>query len=568
MGQVPINPSRSAEFDFKKAGEDKPSPAFSFSPLFTRLLQGRGLTDPAVMEHFLSASTESLSDPFLMKGMTAAVERIRRAAKNREKVLIHGDYDVDGVTGAALMSKTLKALGVEFFTFLPDRVEDGYGVSERAIVQAAAEKKISLLITVDCGITARKAIETAVSKGVDVIIIDHHRIPDDGIPPATVILNPQQSDCPYPFKDLSAGGLVFKLAQALLGKDAIAFLDLTALSTVCDVAPLCGENRIIVKKGLEILSARANPGIQAMAETAKMKTREMNSGHIGFILGPRINAAGRMNTPDIALRLLLSESVKEAMSLASVLEEENKMRQKEERQVTKEAIEQAERVFHFNRDRVVVVAAQGWHQGVIGIVASRLVEKFHRPSIVIAIDGAKGKGSGRSIKGFHLFDALNACKDLFVTFGGHEQAAGLSILEEKIQTFREKVNEYARQKYEASAFEWKINFDLEIQLEDLRTGFMRELELLEPHGAGNARPVFLTKNLEIKGRPEKIYGETYKFFVTDGIFTYETLWNDRACEGAGALAKGSKINLYYSAKTKVWDGVKSISLEAKDIKPV
>ncbi len=539
----------------------------SFTSLFSKLLSARGFSDPAKIEKFLSAGLDQLEDPFLMKGMAEAVERLGRAKQNREKILIHGDYDVDGVTGTALMSKTLKALGVEFFTFLPDRVEDGYGVSARAILEAAADKKVTLLITVDCGITAKKDIETAVSKCVDVIVIDHHRVPEDGLPSATVILNPQQSDCAYPFKDLSAAGLVFKLAQALLGNQAFQFLDLAALSTVCDVAPLRDENRIIVKKGLELLSSRSCPGIQAMSEAAKIKTQQMNSGHIGFILGPRINAAGRMNTPDIALRLLMSESVKEAVSLAGVLEEENKMRQKEERQVTKEAIEQAERVFHFNRDRVVVVAAQGWHQGVIGIVASRLVERFHRPSIVIAIDGPKGKGSGRSIKGFHLFDALNDCKELFIEFGGHEQAAGLSVKEENITAFRERINEYARQKYDAAAFQRQVSFDLEIQLEDIRTGFMRELELLEPHGAGNPRPTFLTKNLEVKTRPEKIFGETYKFFVTDGIFTYETLWNDKAGEGPAAIAKGQKIHLYYSAKTKVWDGVQSIALEAKDIKP-
>ena len=539
----------------------------SFSPLFTKLLALRGFSEPAQIEAFINLSLDRLEDPFLMKGMHEAVARLQKACRSGEKILVHGDYDVDGVTGAALMARTLTLLEAKFETFLPDRSEDGYGVSERAIEKAAANG-VSLLITVDCGITARKALETARRLNVDTIVIDHHRVPADGLPPAAVILNPQQQDCSYPCKDLSAAGLVFKFAQALVGKRAHQFLDLAALSTVCDVAPLKQENRIIVKKGLELLSDRTHPGIRALAAAANIRARAMNTGHIGFMLGPRINAAGRMSSPEIALRLLMTESVKEADSLAQVLEEENKARQKEERQTVQEAITMAERICNFNRDRVIVVAKEGWHAGVIGIVASRLVDKFHRPSVVIALEKGKGKGSGRSIKGFNLFNALDACKEHFIEFGGHEQAAGLSILEERIADFRNQINQHARESYDGKTFIREIPVDLEIRFEDLKPEFLTELELLEPHGAGNPRPVFMTKDLEIKSKLEKSpYGETSKFYVTDGNLTCEAVFSDRTGDGTSLIQKGKRVHLTYTLKSKVWNGVPSLSLDVKELIP-
>jgi single-stranded-DNA-specific exonuclease len=544
-----------------------PFQKLSFSPLFSKLLALRGFTDPAQLEAFLDLSLERLEDPYRMKGMAEAVERIRKALRNGEKILVHGDYDVDGVTGTALMARTLALLEADFSTFLPDRSEHGYGVSERAI-EDGAKKGITLLITVDCGIAARKPLETARRLGMETLVIDHHRVPAEGLPPAAVILNPQQHDCTYPCKDLSAAGLVFKLSQALLGKRAFQFLDLAALSTVCDVAPLKQENRIIVKKGLELLSDRTHPGIRALASAASIKARDMNVGHIGFMLGPRINAAGRMSSPEIALRLLMTESDKEAESLASVLEEENKARQKEERQTVQEAIAQAERICNFNRDRVIVVAKDGWHAGVIGIVASRLVDKFHRPSVVIALDGAKGKGSGRSIKGFNLFNALDACKEHFVEFGGHEQAAGLSIMEDRVADFRAKVNQHARDHYDGKTFVREVPVDLEIRFEDLKTEFLTELELLEPHGAGNPRPIFMTRDLEIKSKPEKAtYGDIYKFWVTDGTLTLEAVYSDRTGDGISFVQKGRRIHLAYTLKSKVWNGVPSLSLDVKELIP-
>ena len=499
-----------------------------------------------------------------MKGMPEAVELVREAVRGRKPVLVHGDYDVDGVTGTALMSRVLAALGADFSTFLPHRSEDGYGVSARAI-QNGHQKGVKLLITVDCGITAHEQIALARSLGMDVIVIDHHRVPENGLPPASVILNPRQDDCAYAFKELSAAGLVFRLAEALLGPQSFDFLDLAALSTVCDVAPLIEENRVVVKYGLELLGKRANPGLCALSSAAGIKSQVFNTGHLGFSLGPRINAAGRMSSPEIALRLLLTESLKEAESLASVLEEENKARQKEEKEVLKEAVAEVERTVNFNRDRVIVAAREGWHPGVIGIVAARLVEQFHRPAVVIALEKGKGKGSGRSIKGFHLFNALESCKTLFEEFGGHEQAAGLSILSENISAFRLRVNGHAREQYDSSVFEKKIPMDLEISFQDLSAGFVRELKLFEPHGMGNPRPAFFTRGLEIKSKPQILWAQTVQFWLTDGVRTLEALWNDRSQKGVSGFEKGNQVDLIYSLKTKIWNGQESLVLEVKQM---
>jgi single-stranded-DNA-specific exonuclease len=539
----------------------------SFTPLFMQLLRARGLEQPEAIQSFLYPETGHLENPFAMKGVREAAEMIRKAARERIPVLIHGDYDVDGITGTALMARTLEKLEAEFYCFLPERSQDGYGVSARCF-EMAAEKKAGLLITVDCGITAHKAIDKARSLGMSTIIIDHHRITEQGLPEADIILNPLQSGCAYPFKELSAAGLVFKLSQALLGTQALDFLYLAAISTVCDVAPLTGENRILVKKGLEILSKRNQTGLNALMETGKLKAQILNTGHLGFMIGPRINAAGRMSSPEIALRLLLTGSAREAASLAKALEEENRIRQKEESQVTREACAQVEKTFHFNRDRVIVAAQKSWHAGVIGIAASRLVDRYYRPSIVIAIDGEKGKGSGRSIKGFHLFNALESCRDLFLEFGGHEQASGLSIEAGKIPELRRRINEYAHEKCGPDIFVRKIRADLEIQISELRSVFVRELELLEPHGAGNPRPVFLSRNLTVKTKCEKIYGDTYKFFVTDGTIMQEVLWQDPRGEMLPALAKGARLDLAYNVRSRNRDGLESLSLDAKHILPL
>ena len=408
---------------------------------------------------------------------------------------------------------------------------------------------------------------TARELGLDVIIVDHHRIPDKGLPPATVILNPLQPGCEYPFKELSAGGLAFKLSYALIGEAAYRWLDLTALSTVCDVAPLVEENRVLVREGLKVLSERKNHGLDALMTESKIKGRQINVGHIGFVLGPRINAAGRMSTPDIALRLLLTEHAREAASLASVLNEENKSRQREERQVLKEALLETEKTFHFNRDRVIVVARQGWHAGVIGIVAARLVERYRRPAVVIALDGEFGKGSARSIRGFHLFEALQHCSEILKEFGGHELAAGMTVSADRIDRLRREINAYAAAKTPEDVFARKFEYDLEIALHELKPAFIQEIKLLEPHGAGNPRPHFLTRGLRLKNRARQKYPDTYQLWLTDGLQTFEAEWRNRRGDNIHWMQEDGALDVIYSVKSSVWDGMEGVLLEIRDILP-
>ncbi|MFA6600322.1 MAG: single-stranded-DNA-specific exonuclease RecJ [Candidatus Omnitrophota bacterium] len=530
-------------------------------PLIAQILTKRGLTDPAQIEAFLHAGLDRLEDPFRMKGMDEAVRRVRLAVENREKILLHGDYDIDGICGTAILAKALTMLGGTFETFLPDRAEDGYGVSPAA-VEKAKSSGVTLFITIDCGITAADEIRSARDAGMDVLVIDHHRIAEGHLPPASVILNPLQSDCPYPHKDYCAAGLVFRFSQALLGERALESLDLAALATVGDVAPLVEENRILVKEGLKLLSERKNTGLRALAEAAKLKSREMNAGHLGFVLGPRINAAGRMSSPDIALRLLLTDNPKEAESLARVLDEENKARRKEEKDVLDQAVQEVERTVQFNRDRVIVVGREGWHAGVIGIVASRLVERYNRPALVIAVEKGRGKGSGRSIKGFHLFQALEACRESLEEYGGHELAAGFALSEPRIGEFRKAINEYARERTTPDLFVKRTRVDLEIGFADLNLPFVRELQALEPHGCGNPKPVFLTRDLLIKTRPQPLGTSAFKFFVTDGVATLEAVLNDRG-QDRSWMTMGNRVGLCYSIKIQTWDGLDRLVLEIK-----
>ena len=537
----------------------------NFSTAFRKLLEKRGLkTDPQI-EAFLFSGLSSLHDPFLMKNMEEVKARIEKAVHVREKILIHGDYDVDGITGVAILARTLQKIGGEYTTFLPERERDGYGVSEDAIHQAR-EKGVGLIITVDCGITAKREIEIARSHGMDVIVIDHHRLPADGLPATQLILNPLQEDCSYPFKDLSAAGLAFKLSQALTGDEAFEHLDLVALSTISDIAPLVEENRILVKKGLAMLSERKNLGIRSLMKVAKMKTSQVNIGHVGFILGPRLNAAGRMSSADTALQLLLTQVPREAESLAKILEEENKARQRSERETTREAIRKVEGTVNFNRERVIVVEGLGWHRGVIGIVASRLVEKYERPAVVISVEEGVGRGSGRSIKSFHLFNALRFCEAVLEEFGGHAQAAGLTVTEKNIPLLREKINAFAFEHLPPEALKRHVPVDMALKLHEVTDRFLEELELLEPHGIGNPRPVFQSDDLQLTSKPRRLYGETYEAVLTEGSQNFQAHLNEKQMVLCTASGPEARFEAAYSIKAKQWNGMKTLVLSVKEFR--
>jgi len=533
-----------------------------YSDVLLRLLALRGLQDTQSIRKFLTPSLDHLHDPFLMKGIGGAQKRILSAAARGETILIHGDYDVDGITGAAILSRTLEKLGAKFVTFLPERKRDGYGVSEEALKRAKRDG-VSLFITVDCGITAFRETREARAGGMDVIIIDHHRIHEGATPEANVIINPLQEDCPYPFKDLSAGGLAFKLAQALIGKGAFEFLDLAALSCICDIAPLVGENRILTTFGLDQISSRHNTGFKNLCEVAGLKRQKLLASDLAFVLGPRINAMGRLSTPDKAFRLLTTHSPGEARELAQLLHQENQARQREDRQLLKQALQVVEREVHFNRDKVIVVSGDGWHEGVMGIVANRLVDRFGRPAIVITFDGAEGKGSGRSVKGFHLFESLSYCESTLEQFGGHELAAGFTIRKEKFQAFRIKLNEYA-QKVAPEVFFRSVDIDFEVGLDTLDSKVLREIQFLEPFGSGNRRPVFLTRGLRTKGMLKPMASGKPRWLVTDGTQTFDAVWASR--DQTVHFPESERYQMVYAPRLTHWDGIESVVLDVKDVK--
>jgi len=547
----------------------KLSPAsenLAFSALFNKLLEKRGLTSPELIHAFLYPDLKALFDPLLMKGMGAAVQRIQKAVTEKELILIHGDYDVDGVTGAAIMSRLLQKMGGRWKVFLPERERDGYGVSARAI-REGAEAGTTLLITVDCGVAAAEQIQVARDLGVDVIVIDHHKIPASGLPAANIVLNPLQTDCPYPFKELSAAGLAFKLCQSILGKDAFELLDLAAISSIGDVVPLCSENRIIVKKGLEVIAAQKKPGIAALLTVSKVRGPQVSVTQVAFQLAPRINAAGRMSSPDSALRLLVTDSLKEASSLAQILESENEARKQIERRCTQEAVQWVERNVNFNRDKVIVAASENWHVGVIGIVAARLVEKFNRPSIVIGFQKGVGKGSGRSILGFNLYHALQFSKDTLIEAGGHAQAAGLSINPAQVDAFRAKINLYAKDNLNAAHLSAKIDFDLEIGLHEIDEVLLKELTLLEPHGAGNAHPKFFTRGLKLVSAMKKSPIGVYEAVVGDGQKNRQMQFREEEYLKLAGIPFGTFFEAIYDIRKKSWNGIDSVVLYAKQIEP-
>jgi single-stranded-DNA-specific exonuclease len=535
------------------------------SNITAQLLANRGITDLKSAADFMGCSLASCHEPLLMKDMEKAVSRIRKAILVKEKILIYGDYDVDGMTSVAMVYSALKSLGADASYYIPNRLEEGYGLNTGAIKRAQRDN-VSLIITVDCGITSFKEIEYAISAHIDVIVTDHHEILEGRIPQAYAVINPLQQDCPYPFKHLAGVGIAYKLVKALYdGTSFFAedFLDLVSLGTVADIAPLLGENRTLTKQGLGELNRRGRIGLKALMEVSGLNGKDISSGHIGFVLGPRINAMGRMGSPQKALDLLLSDDGDAALVLAKVLDTENRNRQKIEARVCEEAVMKLEREVNFKLHRVIVLASENWHPGVIGIVASRIADRYYRPAIMISLDGKLGKGSGRSIENFHLFDYLFRCKDHLVGFGGHEAACGITIDKENIDAFRVKINEEAAKDMQETVFSPKIDIEMDIPLNALSEGVIGEIESLSPFGTENPRPVFASRNLIVKDGPRKIGKSGFKIWVTDGRITCEAITFGRS--KIDAPKTGASVDIAYTPSINEWQGVRSIQLEMHDI---
>lgn len=447
---------------------------------------------------FLKADLDDMHDPFLFKGMDKAVARINKAVENKEKIIVYGDYDVDGVTATTLMLSCLKDLGADADFYIPSRDKEGYGINKDS-VELIAARGVTLIITVDCGITAVEECEYAKTLGVDLIITDHHECADT-IPDAVAAIDTKQPDCPYPFKDLAGVGVAFKLAQALL-KEKYSTYDvlnrysgLVTIGAIADIVPLLGENRIICKYGLNRLSETKNAGINALFNVSGIDKSDIDTFKIGFAIAPRINAAGRIGGAEKAVRLFLTHDLAEAEKIAIELDSCNIKRQQIEAEIFKEAENQL--LNHYSTDKIAVLADKNWHHGVVGIVSSRLAKKYMKPCILIS-EGPDGnfKGSGRSIEGFSLYNALEASKDALVSFGGHELAAGIVIEQSKIEEFRRKINEYAENNFNEDLTKQKIVADLELRERHLNIDVARSLKVLEPFGTNNKQPVFYVEGL-------------------------------------------------------------------------
>src|SRR5688500_2295540 len=466
-------------------------------PTVARLLCLRGLSDPETAARFLQPSLDHLHDPFRLAGMAAAVERLERAVAQRERIAIHGDYDVDGITSTVILRRALEMLGGDVIHFLPERMRDGYGLQPAAIERLHAQG-VKLIVSVDCGIRAGEAAQRARDLGVDLIITDHHE-PESTLPPALAVINPKRHDCTYPDKYLAGVGVALKVVQALCdragkGKWLPAFVKIAAIGTLADVVPLVGENRVIARHGLSSLSKGPHSiGLRSLLDACGLTGKTIDSYHVGFMIAPRVNAAGRMSTPDIAARLLLATDEAmgdEARALAQQLCDENLKRQTEEADLVTQAKKAIETDPAVGAHNVLVVGGLGWHRGVIGIAASKLVDTFHKPSIVLSIDGDVAHGSCRSIPDFDLLAALEHCSDLFLKFGGHKQAAGLTMDAGRVPEFRARINAYADDVIEPDQLRPRLRIDAPLSLKAITHDLMRGLGLLAPVGLANPRPDF------------------------------------------------------------------------------
>lgn len=538
------------------------------SQITAQLLVNRGISDELGAHHFLYGDIAALHDAHLLKDIDKADSRIKRAIKEQRKILVYGDYDVDGLTSVALLYRVLNRLGADITSYIPNRLEEGYGLNLNAI-KMAHRNNISLIITTDCGISAIKEVEFANSLGIDVIITDHHEIKAGSLPDAHAIINPLQPGCRYPFKHLSGVGIAYKLGKVLLEKTeflAEEHLDLVALGTVSDMSIQKGENRILTRNGLKKLSDTKKIGLKALIEVTRLKSKDITCGHVGFILGPRINAMGRVGSPEVALKLLITEDADEAKHIAGLLDKENRNRQKIERGVLNQALEKVKREINFKDSRVIVLSGADWHAGVIGIVASRIVEKYYRPTILIAEDGNKGKGSGRSINNFHLFNAISACKDKLIDFGGHKGACGLSIKKVDIPGFTLAINEFARTAISDEDLYPTLNIDVEVGLSEVDEKLVEEIGLLAPFGPQNPRPVFCSSNLALKSDLRRIAKNGFKMWVTDDTSTCEAV--SFKSEGMSLPSRDSRVSLVYTPSINTWQGLSSLQLDLRDMKVV
>ena len=555
--------------------------ALKISPLLAQCLLNRGLSEPAAIAGFLTPRLKQLADPFLLPNMDAAIGRLLRAHESGEPLVIFGDYDVDGVTSTTLLLEVLGRLGWRADAYLPNRMDEGYGLSRDGVENCLRKHPAKLLLAVDCGSTAVETIAWLAERGVDVIVLDHHQVSSPP-PKAVALVNPQlalgdgTAGHPAAFTELCSAGLAFKLAHALVKRgretglpgaaefDLKPLLDLVALGTIADIVPLTGENRILVTAGLERLNASRRPGIVALKEVAQ-SPEKLGTHDVGFQLAPRLNASGRLETAEESLRLLLAESQDEALPLAQNLDARNRERRKIEETIAEEVLGAVRLKFDAQKDFVIVEGRLLWHIGVVGIVASRVLQEFYRPTLIIGGENGQMRGSGRSIAGFDLAAALRECDDLLLRHGGHAMAAGLSVAPDQIDPLRERLNAIARRSLPPELLQAPVRLDAELDLSALNLDSLAELEKLKPTGQGNPAVHFCARNLS-HHKPLQRMGaakQHVKMWVTDGRAAHEAVWWNA---GHGSLPVG-KFDLAFAPSLNTFNGRTAVQLKVLDWRP-
>ncbi len=558
---------------FDEAGAARHAEQLKIPPLVARLLVQRGYGESDQARRFLSSSLrEDLPSPFEMTDMEPAVHRLIQALRQGEKIGVWGDYDVDGTTGAAVLVTFLRELGAEPVYYVPHRIEEGYGLNVEGL-RRLKERGVDLLVTVDCGIANAAEVAAAGALGLDVIVVDHHQPPEE-LPQAIAVINPHRRDCSFPDKGLCAAGLAFYLVIGLRARlrddgwfpravpDIRRYLDIVTLGTIADMVPLRGVNRTLLRRGLAELGASQRPGIVALKQVAGVPDGAVSAGQVGFRLGPRINAAGRVDYGIKVVELLTTESSETALRIAQELDAHNSERRAVEAAVLEQALARARAVLDGARRHSLVVAGEGWHPGVLGIVASRLVEKYYRPTVVIGFNGGEGKGSARSIRGFHLVEGFRGCAEHLVKYGGHEYAGGLSISADKLEGFAAAFEAVARERLSADDLRPLLELDAALDFSQIGLGLMRELEVLKPFGVGNPEPLFMTAKAEVCER--KVFSSGVRYRLRQG---------ERAIGGVifgvgedFPGRPGERIDVAYRLAENEWNGATTVELKIADVK--
>ncbi len=567
-GSSPIDPEKAASV--KRLTDE-----LNISPVLSEILVHRGIQTKDQARLFFRPTLDDLHDPFLMDGMATAVDRILKAVRTSESIMVYGDYDVDGTNGVSLLVTFLRSIGASVRSYIPNRLTEGYGISHAGIEKAKAAN-VSLLLSIDCGITAIQQVEFANTLGMDVIICDHHE-PGDRLPPALAILNPLKPSCRYPFKSLCGCGVGFKLLQALASDEFVqskfggdaeqqlsAALDFVTLATTADIVPVTGENRTLLKLGLELINTSPRPGIRALIETSGLQPGKVTAGQIVFVLAPRINAVGRLGSAHRAVDLLTCPSFEEALQQAQVFEEENKNRRKIDEETYMEAQELVERFLDVEKDPAIVLHQETWHPGVIGIVASRLVERYYRPTIMMTTIDGVAKGSARSVAGFDIYQALKRCEDKLLQFGGHKYAAGLSVAQDRIEEFKEAFALVAKELLTPELLTPEIHIETELELSELSAKFIRILNQFAPFGPQNARPVFAARNIEVYGTPRIVGNNHLRFKVRQQNRIFDAIGFNLG--GLADRLNGRRIDIAFSIDESDFSGESVPQLKIRDLR--